>query len=270
MYNINEKGVTLLEALVSVILMLIVLLGLYQVMDENMKVFKAQQELTHMNTQVRTAMEQIVRSIRSAGSNKTALAGAPMIYYAQPDQIRVLSDLPYDWHAGGDTANMNAYAGGDGDSFDYIDGTDADTAKGTEGSDNENENGDELINDPGEDVTFMLVDDGDGVAPHTLIKVLFSDIPYPLETGDPPDIPALTITQPNSSDEILAENIISLSFSYFDKDGNALTTFPLSVEDLTLVDKVTVKILAQTKNVDRRSGLYHTTEIVSDVDIRNK
>jgi len=262
---INERGVSLLEALIAVTLTLIVLVGLYQVLDENTKIFKAQQQLTIMNTQVRTAMELITRTIRGAGSNRRGLQGAAMIYYADADKIRVLADLAQDHHAGSSGTTP------DSDTFDYRDLS----ADGFFDDDNENENGDEQLNDMDEDVTYFL--NGE-----TLIKRYFSDTdPFDIEIGGTngsdtiPGI-AIPVDQPGEDDETIAENIIDLSFRYFvDSRGVTdsafeLTGSPLSLASRNSIGLIRVTIVGKTKDRNRVSGKYHTTELSSSIELRNR
>src|SRR5262245_22990466 len=121
----NQKGYSLIEMMISMAVGVVILLGLYDVLDQNQKVYRAQQEVNTMTSQVRSAMDIMARTIRSAGNNRRALRLAPAVYVADTDVIRILSDLPQDYNA-------------DGDTFDI-------TSPGT--ADDENENGDLQLND---------------------------------------------------------------------------------------------------------------------------
>ena len=261
-----DRGFTLIELLVSIVLGLLVLLGLYQLLDQNQKVFRAQQQMTIMNNQVRSAMEAIVRTLRSAGSNPTALSGAPMIYTAEQNLVRVIADLPKDSH---DPLDDDGDSNVCGDSNQYsFDITDC-GGSGTPGDeDDENENGDDRLNDPFEDVTFLL-------SGTNLILRQFSTTPG-LETGSPPDIDPISIdpNPPPESDEVIAENILELTFQYLVDSSTPITmsgTPPqVPLTDLTLIQIVRVKIVAQTNDRDRSSGRFHTIELTSDVELRNR
>ncbi len=246
---INQKGYSLIEMLVSLVIGVMVLIGLYDVMDENQKVYHSQQQINTMTGQVRSAMDIMVRTIRSAGNNRRALKMAPFVYIAEADRIRILSDLPQD------------YINGDGDTFDI-------TPPGT--GDNENENGDEQLNDPDEDVTFLLDS-------NQLIKRNFSDDP-PVESGDGVNLPGIDPDPdplpPDESDVILADNILELSFRYYtappaEINANELVA-PVDPANLNQIQIVRIRIVAQTENRDRVGGLFHTIDLQTEVDLRNR
>jgi prepilin-type N-terminal cleavage/methylation domain-containing protein len=257
----KQKGFTLIELLVSIVLGLLVLLGLYQLLDQNQKVFRAQQQMTIMNNQVRSSMEAIIRAIRSAGSNSDALQGAPMIYAAREDLIRVLSDLPKDAHSDDGLGTVTCDVPNDY-SFDITD-----CVGGGGLGDDENENGDSRLNDPYEDVTFFL-------AGTNLILRQFSASPG-LETGGGGiDAIAIAPDPPGQSDQVIAENILDLTFQYM-ADSNTFLTMAgspltLPVADLGSIQIVRIKIVAQTNDRDRSSGRFHTIELTTDVDLRNR
>jgi hypothetical protein len=194
-------------------------------------------------------MDNMVHTIRSAGNNKRALKLAPAVYVAEADLIRVLADLPQD------------YVNGDGDTFDI-------TSPGT--GDNENENGDQQINDPDEDVTFFL----DGTQ---LIRTSYSDDP-PVETGDGVNLPGLdpdpNPLPPNESDVVLADNIVELTFRYYtappgESDDNELAA-PVDPSDLNQIQIVRIRMVARTADRDRQSGRFHTIDLQTEVELRNR
>ena len=246
--NINQKGYSLIEMLVSMAIGVIILIGLYNLLDQNTKVYRTQQQINTMTGQVRSAMDDIVRTIRSAGNNRRALKMAPAIYIAEADAIRVLSDLPQDYNGDGDTVDI--------------------TSPGT--ADDENENGDLLLNDPDEDVMFFL-------SGNQLIRRSFSKDP-PVETGDGVDLPGLDPDPdplpPDESDVILADNILNISFQYYtaspgEIDDNELTT-PVDPANLNLIQMVRIRIVAQTEDRSRQSGRFHTIDLQSEVELRNR
>jgi prepilin-type N-terminal cleavage/methylation domain-containing protein len=245
----NQKGYGLIELLVSMAIGLIILIGLYDLLDKNQKVYRTQQQINTMTSQVRSAMDNMVRTIRSAGNNRRALKLAPPVYVAEADLIRVIADLPQD------------YVNGDGDTFDI-------TSPGT--GDNENENGDQQINDPDEDVTFFL----NG---NQLIRRSFSDDP-PVETGDGVNLPGLDPDPdplpPDESDVILADNILELSFQYYtaypgEIDDNELAA-PVDPADLSTIQIVRIRMVARSEDRDRESGRFHTIDLQTEVELRNR
>jgi prepilin-type N-terminal cleavage/methylation domain-containing protein len=89
----NQKGYSLIEMMISMAVGVVILIGLYDVLDQNQKVYRAQQEVNTMTSQVRSAMDIMARTVRSAGNNRRALRLAPAVYIAETDEIRILSDL---------------------------------------------------------------------------------------------------------------------------------------------------------------------------------
>lgn len=275
----NEKGFTLIEMLVVVLISVIVLIGLYQVLEQNQRIFNAQQQITTLDNEMRSTLETVIKSIRTAGSGKKALKGAPMIYRAEQNKLRLLTDLPKDVH-GTTTWVDSTNPGPNGSSFDIADGPDADTTVGN--GDDENENGDLILNDYDEDITFMLSPDPCAAPPCKLIKRENSDHdPYPLETGDAANgIPAVAVptgaaAYPNETDEVLADNILSLTFAYYVDSTTVLdwksgTNPPrLSNDDLLKVGLIRVTITGQSKVRDLATKRYHTMQLSADVDVRN-
>jgi prepilin-type N-terminal cleavage/methylation domain-containing protein len=246
--RINHKGYGLIELIVSMAIGLIILVGLYDLLDQNQKVYRTQQEINTMTYQVRAAMDNMVRTIRSAGNNRRALRLAPAVYIGEADRIRILADLPQDYN-------------GDGDSFDI-------TSPGT--GDDENENGDLRLNDADEDITFFL----DGTQ---LIRRNFSDDP-PVESGDGGDLVGLDPDPdplpPDESDVVLADNILSLTFQYYtappgETNANELTT-PIDPANLNQIQIVRIRIVARTEDRSRQSGRFHTIDLQSEVELRNR
>src|SRR5262245_41897361 len=138
----KESGFTLIEVLIVVLLTAIILIALLDLFDSNQKIYTAQQQVTSMNTSARTALERMVTSIRTAGSNNlnaVNLSGKPFIAVAETNRIRVVEDLPADSNNDGDTFDRNDI-----------------NSDGDVGDDNEDENADAYINDPYEDVTYTL------------------------------------------------------------------------------------------------------------------
>jgi len=263
---VNQKGVSLIELLVVMIIGVLILIGLYQVLEQNQKVFRVQQQITVANNQTRAAMEIMIRTIRSAGSNRMSFSPAHSIYTAEQNRIRILLDLPHDFHDPTDTDSDGITCNDpDGSTFAIMD-CDGSGVPGD--ADNENENGDDRINDSGEDVTFFL--NGD-----QLISRQFSDSPG-LETGNSPTNDPISIDPdpPAPSDQLLAENIMELTFQYFLDSSTpiALTGSPLQVPDSSLgsIKIVRITIVTRTGDKDKVGGSYHTIQLTSDAELRNR
>ncbi len=280
--KLNQKGFSLLEMIVVLLIGVAVMLGVYKILEENQKIFNSQQQVANLDHEVRSAMEIVVRTIRQAGSGKKSLKGAPKLYRAEISKLRVLSDLPHDVH--GSTAWTDANTPGpNGSTFDIADGPDTDSPAKAGNADDENENGDVILNDYDEDVTIMLDPDPCLTSPCSLIKREFSDTdPYPLETGDagngipPVAVPAGAANYPSPFDEVIADNILNLSFSYFVDSTEQLDWLTgsdpqrIDNENLNRIRIVRVTLVGQTKTVDRATGKYHTMQLSVDIDVRNQ
>ncbi len=277
----KQAGFTLIELLIALTIGVAMMIGLYRVLEETEKIFNAQQQIVSLDHECRYAMGAVVRSIRQAGSNKKSLRGAPKIYYAAQTKIRILADLPHDVHGSSPWTDAT-HPGPNGNSFDIADGPDADSPAIAGNADDENENGDLILNDYDEDVTYMLAPTCSS-APCPMIKREFSNTdPYPLETGDPSNgIPGVAVPDgaapyPNPYDEVIADNMIDLTFEYFANSTEKIDwqagTNPksISVDMLNKIKIVRVTLIGQSKNVDRTTGKYHTMQLSMDVDVRNQ
>jgi prepilin-type N-terminal cleavage/methylation domain-containing protein len=241
----KKNGFSLMEVLVVFLLVSIVLIALYDLFDTNIKIYNAQQQVTTMNYRTRTAMEQMVTAIRTAGSNNLNainLGGQPFVAIAESNRIRVVEDLPMD-------SNV------DGDTFDRVDlNTDTDFA-----DDNEDENADTYINDPYEDVTFSL-------SGTDLIRTQYLDNTYcPNET---PGCSLCPGECPPATDDVLTTDVESLTFEYFMGTSTVMTA-PVTGNDLYNIKMVRITIDAKTKHEDRLTGRNHTLQLKSDVYLRN-
>lgn len=240
----GQLGFSLIEALVVVLLTVIILIGLYDLMDTNQKIYNVQQDVSTMNLRTRTAVLQMVTAIRTAGSNNLnaqKLAGNPFIAIAEANRIRVVEDLPRD------TGNGASPPGApDGDTFDLNDFSSP--ANGS-ADDNENENADGFINDPNEDVTFSL-------SGTDLVRTQFLDNSY---------CPG---TCPPTAADILVNDIENLTFEYFSSTDSVLPS-PVMGNELFNIKLVRVTVNAKTHSLDRPSGQPHRLELKSDVFLRN-
>jgi prepilin-type N-terminal cleavage/methylation domain-containing protein len=280
--RIKQEGFTLIELLIALLIGVMIMLAIYKILEENQRIFNSQQQITNLDHEARFAMQTIVRSIRQAGSGKKSLKGVPKIYRAEENKLRLLSDLPHDVH-GSDTWIDANNPGPNGSTFDIADGPDADSPAKAGNADDENENGDLILNDYDEDITIKLTPDPCSTPPCTLVKREFSDTdPYPLEFGDPANgIPALPVptgaaSYPSPYDEVLADNILDLSFEYFADSTKQLDwqtgTDPKRIEldDLNRIRIVRVTLVGRSNNIDRATGKYHTIQLTVDVDVRNQ
>lgn len=242
-----ELGFSLIEVLVVILLTVIILIGLYDLMETNQKIYNAQQDVTTMNLRTRTAVLQMVTAIRTAGSNNLNafnLSGNPIIAIAESDRIRVVEDLPMDTGDGVDPPGPP-----DGDTFDRND-LPSGSGDGDFADNDEDENGDGFINDPNEDVTFTL----NGT---DLTRTQYLDDFY------------CPSNCPGSSSDILTNDIESLTFEYY-SDTATLIPLPITGADLYTVKLVRVTVDAKTHSVDRLTGRPHKLELKSDIFLRNQ
>ena len=239
-----QLGFSLIEALVVVLLTVIILVGLYDMLDTNQKIYNVQQDIATMNLRTRAAVLQMVTAIRTAGSNNlfaANLAGNAFIVTAEAHQIRVVEDLPKDTGDGADPPGAL-----DGDTFDRNDfNGDSNYA-----DDEEDENGDYHINDPFEDVTFFL----NGT---DLTRTQYVDGSY-----CPSSCPA-------SSTDVLVNDIENLTFEYFSSTDSVLPS-PVTGAERFNIKLVRVTVDAKTHSVDRLTGMAHTLQLKSDIYLRNQ
>jgi len=280
--SINQKGFTLLEMIVVVTLGVAMMLGMYKILEENQKIYNGQQQIANLDHETRSAMEIIVRSIRQAGSGKKSLRGAPKLYTAEFNKLRILTDLPHDVHGSSVWTNADT-PGPNGSTFDVADGPDTDSPAIAGNADDENENGDLILNDYDEDITFTLSPDPCTDPPCRLIKREFSDTDtYPLEVGDSGNnipavpVPAGAADYPTPFDEVIADNILDLTFQYFVDSTQPLDwqtgSDPKRIDDddLNRIRIVRVTMVGRSNNKDRATGKYHTIQLSVDVDVRNQ
>jgi prepilin-type N-terminal cleavage/methylation domain-containing protein len=247
------RGFSLIEILITILLMSIILIGLYNLFDTNVKIYNAQQQVSTMDVRARTAMEQMVTAIRTAGSNNLYaiyLVDNPFIAVAKTDQIRVVEDLPHD--------NFDAACNAtpDGDTFDRCD-TNTDTFFN---ADDEDENADGYINDSLEDVTFHVTSAG-------LVRTEFLDDSY-CPTSDDAACIGCPADCPLPTDEVLDTNVDSLTFEYFTNTNQPIVT-PVEGNNLFNIKLVRVTLDARTQSLDRITKQPHTIRLRSDVFLRN-
>jgi prepilin-type N-terminal cleavage/methylation domain-containing protein len=256
----NDRGFSLVEVLVTLLLNVVVLGAIYTTMITSQRLYISEEEGIDMQQEARVAMDVMVRDIRRAGNDPMQLAftgGNAFISTAKPNIIRLLADLPQDEN-------------GDGDNIDSVDAN-ANNAW----DDGENENGDGVLNDEDEDITFCLAPhDGNllptGPGPWTLVKRV------PDGAGGTEEIP-------------LCGNVTDLEFRYILKTNAGSPnqdTLPLSFEDRwsgasgaavnastyttnqRLITRVLVKFAVRSSNPDRVRNDYQSILLQEDIDVR--
>lgn len=104
----REAGFTLIEALVSVAIMVVVLIGLLSLLEFNSRVAKAQINVSDMQQSLRAVQGDMVRQIRMAGRGGLGFREEPLGPYAGMPvplgpAIAVVNDVPDGVTLGGDT-----------------------------------------------------------------------------------------------------------------------------------------------------------------------
>lgn len=261
--DLLQRGFSLIEMLVVVLLTAIVMIAIYDIFDTNLKIFKVQQEITTMDLRVRSGMEQMVTAVRTGGSNNlnwVKLVGQnPFIKTAESNRIRVVEDLPNDaWRDSG-APGVTTCAGtpADGDTFDRCD----EDGNSNYAGDNEDENGDGYINDPYEDVTFSL-------SGTDLIRTQYADATY-CPNGEAICIGCDTLADPTPTVDVIATNIEGLTFEYFINTSTLLTPPVTSDTDLLNIRMVRITLDARTESIDRPGQQPHRIQLKSDVYLRN-
>jgi type II secretory pathway pseudopilin PulG len=271
--DLKQNGFSMVEFLVAMVLCVLVLLGLCQTITSSQKIYVSQEELAALSQQGRATMDNMVRTIRRAGSNPmdTAFSFASdpdslPIPIAEENAIQILADLPQD------VMDDSGASAPDGDDVDFDD-LDTDEAWDND----ENENGDGVLDDADEDITFCLVPSDSnlvptGTGPWVLVKRI------PDGAGGDVDIP-------------LASNVTQLEFRYILKvnatgDPN-LDTRPLSFaerwdnsagaaensssytgNDRRFIKRILIRMTLQTSNPDRTTKDFRTLTLEEDIGIR--
>ena len=179
----SERGFTLLEMLVGVVISSLVLAALASTFMSQSRTYRAQEHISEMQQGIRATLYMMTQEIRMAGYNPTGATFDGITY--DTSQLRVKADL-----------------NGDGDVLDS------------------NE-----------------------------------DIIYSYDGG------SLRIDRnANGTTEILAENILSFSFSYLDSNGNATTTS-------ANIRQMQISIIARTSEIDadRESDSGYWTLVMRSV-----
>jgi len=97
---LREAGFTLIEAVVSLAIMVVVLVGLLALLEFNSRVARSQVNVSEMQQSVRVAQADIVRTVRMAGrgglpvSRPATEAGYPGMSMPQGTAIGVANNVP--------------------------------------------------------------------------------------------------------------------------------------------------------------------------------
>ena len=92
MINTNFKGYTLVEALISVLILAFILLGVYGVLATGNTIITNDNALLEMQQQARNAMDRMVRETRGA-STQTISGGGSQITFTTPAAVGIVYSL---------------------------------------------------------------------------------------------------------------------------------------------------------------------------------
>jgi len=101
----RHSGFTLVEILVAILASLIILAGIYSLLQSQQVAFSNQEQINEMNQNARAVMDLMAREVRLAGY-KTSTAVFNGIAIAQPGTIRLLADINQDGGILGDTEDV--------------------------------------------------------------------------------------------------------------------------------------------------------------------
>jgi type II secretory pathway pseudopilin PulG len=275
MFHDFEAGFSLLELLVSVVLMLLVLIALHQTVVTGQRIFTTQEELAATSQQARVAMDTISRCVRRAGSNpldtvfhfNTDPDELP-IPLAEANAIQILADLPQD--VMNDAGNLTP----DGDTMDSndLDGNNI-------WDDDENEHGDGLLNDPEEDVTFYLSPadanlNPTGSGPWILVKRIPDGGGGVIDIPLAPNVMQLEFRYILKIDDAGDPNRDTLPLSFSDRWNNAagaaINASDYSGNDRRFIYRVLVRLIVRSANPDRTTKQFHNVTLQEDIGIRSR
>lgn len=256
-------GYTMVEMLVAMVVGVMVLGGIYQLLQQNQRVYKTQSQLTEIQQIVRTAMDVMVRDIRQVGNDpnrsvfgaaSSPVPGVSCCAVTQNNSLRILMDLPRDCGgAPGDNSNncpSTAICGGgsclDGDTWDILDKNGAGGIQiGNPAVRGENEFGNGVIGDtnPDEDVQYWY--DAPSLRVMRTVRVL--------STGNTTTV----VTEPLADYIELGATPL---FQYIYPAGAASGDRP---------SRVIITLRGRTKDPDPQSNQFRYYTLTSDVKLIN-
>ncbi len=289
----RAAGFTLVEVLVASVAGVLVLGGIYQLLQQNQKVYKYQAELAETQELVRTAMDTMVRDLRQAGADATrtifktgnpsidsCITGSSSPYVAK---VHVRMDLPRD--CGGkpqddDARNCPSQATSctpncpDGDTWDILDKNkngkiDTGIISGVTYR-GENEFGNGLTDDinPDEDVTYIYCPEGCcnaanlDLCPRGAAKMGTCGQIYRIVRSD------LLPVNPIFNAKLVAEPLADY-IDMLDRRTNTHVAMFEFIPSAAAPKAVKITLRGRTKDPDPQSHKYKYVEMVSQVDLQN-
>lgn len=266
----RSPGFSLIELLVASVVALLVLGGIYQLVQQNQKVYKYQAQLADTQQGVRGALDLMSREIRHVGSDPNDKAFETLEPLPAADRnswkIHIRMDLPHD--CGGapgddDPAPCPSLACGgsceDGDTDDILDKDgDGVVSVGTaDGKRGENEFGNGFTDDinPDEDVTYVYCADPTGVWDATLCPADGRNRLYRIVNAQ-----GVNVTEPFA-------DYIDMGTSG-DPD-NPLRPMFQYLPDAVDPTEIIITVRGRTRDPDPQAGTYKYVEITSRVQLKN-
>jgi len=113
----NQRGFTLIELMIALVLSSIVIAAVFTVFTSQEKIYNIQDQISEAQQNVRVGLDWIVKEIRMAGFDPTGSAGAGIVV-ADAGSIQITADLDSDGNTDETDEDINFHlydSGGDGD-----------------------------------------------------------------------------------------------------------------------------------------------------------
>lgn len=294
----SYKGFTLVEIMVSVVLASIILVTLYSLFTSQQKTYNSQDLIVEMQQNVRTALDTMVRDLRTMGygiptvSNPSAIetitSATENSITFKVDMDDVSASLVLDYTAPGTTLSVNTVSDSSS-SYYYGRFKVGDTIYITDGYKWGSTTIDEPIAAGSLTISSPLSDYFPaGSVLHVINSITFAQSPSNhLHSTSAPTI-KITRSIDGGSAQPVVDDIDYLEFKYYDENDNLLgsktpyKTVSLSSSERNNVRKVKVLVIARTMREDpyyndsgtyncgdTYSDRYHRITLESDIKLRN-
>ena len=268
----KDKGVTLIELLIALVISAIIVAALYRAFVSQQKSYAVQERVADMQQNVRVAINRMMREIRMTGfgnvgdvlSQPGGVNGFTEVITPNSGDIAVVGGFrqisTLAANASGGQNNITLANATDASQFDgaihhyiSIGGLESNTVKSRTGADLTLDQRLRVTYPAGTPV-FKIHAITYGIRNDDGVLVLFRDL-YS-NTG-------------SSRRETVAENIENVLFEYFDSDGNLL---PLPIANPGIIRMIRVTVRARTNMADpdfKGGDGYRRRTISSNIQIRN-
>lgn len=110
----NQKGITLIELLVSFCISAFVIAGAYQIIINQAKIYEVQEAIADAQNAVRLGMEIMVNDLRTAGYDKEGGGSNVPVGIWDPVPVHEASNIRVEWEHDNDTIKAVQYFLADG------------------------------------------------------------------------------------------------------------------------------------------------------------